>query len=351
MHGPYRICLTLLCVCSGSIGAALPGLRYLGDIGDLGIPGNANTSVKFGRFQVVWNGDRILFQGHDDDAKRWRAVLPVAQGLGYTTVWQADFDHNSRQDLMIAAYFHQDGRCIDEVTLSFLLFDDHGRPIPWLTRTRMPYSHKFNSVPAIFTDLNHDGRAELVVTDCAYGDPQSLGEDRSITGIYEAKDAMWNLIRPTHLAPYVALVRQSYRLRSGVDRLLTPIPADWTDQGNRLEPNGSPPVQPIALLVPSEACRGPVHLPPVVNGQLLWGWKDPCDEIGHNRLQMSDGAVCYDWPTVVIDSDDGREIVADTERPETLLKKIIEQRRSVILAGQRDPKRCSPVMLWAFPTR
>jgi hypothetical protein len=350
MHSQYRICLTFLCVCSSSICAALPGLRYLGDIGDLGIPGNANTSAQFGRIQVVWTGDRILFQGRDDDAKRWRAVLPIAQGVGYTSVWQADFDHNSRRDLMIAAYFQQNGRCIDEVTLSFLLFDDHGRPMPWLIRTRMPYSHKFNSVPAIFADFNHDGRAEVIVTDCAYGDPKSLGEDRSITGIYEAKDAMWNLIRPSHLAPYVALVRQSHRLRPGVDRLFTAIPAGWTDQGNRIEPN-SPPVQPIALLASSEACRGPVHLPPVVNGELIQGWKDPCDELGHNRIQMSNGAVCYDWPTVVVDTDEGREIVADSEHPETLLKKIIEQGRSVVPAGQRDPKRCSPVMLWAFPTK
>ena len=120
------------------------------------------------------------------------------------------------------------------------------------------------------------------MTECAYSEPSRLGEDRRITGIYEAKDATWSLVRPAHLDPYTALVRRKLR-----------------------------------------------------------------EELGRNRIQLSDGSVCYDWPTVVLDGEDGREIVAGSEHPEQLLPKIIEQRRPAVLAGQKKPKRWSPVLLWA----
>lgn len=338
--------LILFGLCSSPAWAGFPGLRYLGDIGDLGIPGNPRTSVRFGRVKVVSSSDGILFQGRDDDGKRWQAALPVAQGLGSTAVWQADFDHNSRQDLLIAAYYPKNGRCTIEVTLSFLLFNDHGQPVPWVIQTEAPSW----SVPAIFADLDHNGRAELVATVCTYSDPSDhsrFGADHRITGVYKAKNAAWSLVKPSNLAPYTSLVRQSHRFHRGFDLLLPSNPADWTDQGNRLDAPGSPPIEVVSVMTASESCRG-VRLPPIVDGRIqIEGWKDPCDEEGHNRIRLSNGTVCYDWPTVVLDDENGREIVAGSEHPEPLLQKIVKQHHSVTLAGQRDPNRCSPALLWA----
>ncbi len=349
MRPLHRVLPILFCLCSTLLGATFPGLRYLGDIGDLGMPGDSKTLVQFGRIRVFATDNGFRFQGRDDDGKRWEAALPVATGaIAYTDVWQADFDHNSRQDLLIAAHSFVNGRCLDEIMLSFLLFDNRGRPVPWVIRTRAPSFH----VPAIFADLSHSGRAELVVTDCAYGDPTLLGEDRSITGVYEARDAKWDLIKPAHLDPYIALVRRNHRIRPRVDRLLPTNPGDWPDQGNRRDQHGPLPVQVAALLRPSEDCRGPVHIPPVVDGRLQTaGWKDPCEELGHNRIRLADGTMCYDWPTVVMDGENGRDIVAGSEHPDLLLQKIIEQRRTVVLAGQRDLNRCSPVLIWATGAR
>jgi hypothetical protein len=274
--------------------------------------------------------------------------MPIYGGIGYTTVWQADFDGNSRPDLLIAAYFPQDGRCIDSITLSFLLFDLHGQPAPWVIQTRMPSWRRFPSIPAIFTHTN--GRTQLVLTNCEYGDPTRLGEDRSITGIYEAKDAKWRLVRPTRLDSYVALVRQRHSIRPGVDRLLPTNPLDWLDEGNTFAPSG---VQVKAVQPASPSCRGSVHLPPVVNGQLQRDWKDPCDEIGQNRIQLSNGTICYGWPTVMVDRAEKREIVAESELIDLqrLLQEIVEKRYTVTLAGQKEPGRCSPVLLWARPPR
>jgi hypothetical protein len=151
----------------------------------------------------------VRFQGRDDNGKAWQAILPIDGGIGFTTIWQADFDRNSRPDILIAAYFPKNGRCIDEITLSFLLFDLHGRPIPWVIQTRMPTTKRFPLIPAIFS--SHNDRTELVVTDCEFGASALLGQDRSITGIYEARDARWNLVRPTRLDAYRDLVRHRYR--------------------------------------------------------------------------------------------------------------------------------------------
>jgi hypothetical protein len=85
--------------------------------------------------------------------------LPINGGIAFTTVWQADFDHNSRPDLLIAAHSAKSGRCLEEVTLSFLLFNTRGQPVPWVIQSRAPYSRKFSSAPAIFADLSHPGGA------------------------------------------------------------------------------------------------------------------------------------------------------------------------------------------------
>jgi hypothetical protein len=347
MHRSFNTWAVFVCLGSGSLLAASP-LRYLDEIGHLGTPSDPRTSVRLGRTQVVLTDAGVRFQGRDDDGKRWQAVLPIAEGIAFTTVWEADFDQNSRPDLLIAAHSAGSGRCLDEVTLSFLLFNSRGQPVPWVIQSRTPFSTQFPPIPAIFADLEGTGRAKLVVTDCAYSDPPRLGEDRSIIGIYEAKDAAWGLVKPVHLDAYTALVRQNHRFRPQLDQLLTVDPGSWADEGNRMGRDVPAPVQLAAVLKPSEDCRGAVHLPPVVNGTLQTsGWKDPCEELGRNRIELSDKTVCYGWPTVMLDGADGREIVAESEHPELLLRKIIDQRRKVILIGQRDPKRCSPVLLWA----
>jgi hypothetical protein len=351
MRPSQRVLFVLFCICSTPLGTAFPDLRYLGNIGDLGMPGNSRTSVQFGRIRVFSTANGFRFRGRDDDGKRWEAALPVATGaIAHTDVWQADFDRNLRADFLIAAHSATNGRCVDEVTLSFLLFNEHGQPVPWVIRTRAPYSHRSIPVPAIFSDLNHNGRAKLVVTDCIYGDPTLGGEDRSITGIYEALDATWSLVKPAHLEPYVALVRQNHRIRPRIDRFLPTNPSHWPNQGNRLDPHASP-IHLTAIVNASVSCRGPVRLPPIVDGKFQKDWKDPCDELGHNRIQLSDGTFCYDWPTVVLDNPNGREIVAGSEHPEALIRSIVEQRRPVVLSGQRDANRCSPVLLWATGSR
>jgi hypothetical protein len=345
----FRFAIGCLCAFAPHLHAgSMPQLRYLGEVGHLWPPFSSSRSVTFGHIRVISEVDgSLLIVGRDDDQRSWTATVPVGSGAGFTDIWQADFDRNGRQDLLIAAYTPQNGRCVDGITLSFLLFNDHGQPVPWVVDSRMPEGTREPAIPAIFTNLGHDGRVQLVVTDCSYSNPPRFGEDRAITAIYVAENATWRLIRPANIADYVALVRNSFRFRPDHDELLATDPSRWRDLGNTLDPHVPPPVRLKSVLEASPDCRG-VRIP-IVNGRVQRLSKDPCDELGKDRIELSNGAVCFGWPTVVIDGSDGRHIVADPKnRLRAALQQIVEEQRTVMLAGQSDPERCSPTIMWAM---
>jgi hypothetical protein len=322
-------------------------LDYLDEIGHLGTQFDERKSVSFGPVTITTleNGT-ARFQGKDDHGKPWSATLVSEAGVGFTDVWQADFDHNGRPDLLVATFFPKNGRCVDEITLQFLLFDNDGKPVPWVINSRMPHSNREPKIPAIFVKAGKEATTELVVTDCAYSDPPRVGEDRSIVGIYEAKDARWSLYKPNNLGPYVAVVRRSYNFQLNNDQLLPIDTPHWLDRGNRRRSGGSPTVQVTAVLPASPECRG-VRLPPIVDGHFQRDWKDPCRELGKDRIRLSNGTVCYGWPLLVIDRNDGRDIVADPKHLNTLLQELVRERRNITLTGQTEAELCNPTALWA----
>lgn len=337
---------------AGLCGLAAPAqtwsnhLHYLGEVGHLGTDFDPRPAATYGAIRVAPEEEGGLrVQGRDDSLRPWTAILPAEGGIGFTDLWRADFDGNGRQDLLVAALFPKNGRCVDEITLSFLLFDRQGRPVPWVIDTRMPESKGLPAIPALFADLEHGGRAELVVTDCSYSNPPRSGTDQRIAGIYVASEGRWSLARPGDLAPYTQLVRRSYRFRAGHDELLASDPARWADQGNAIDAHSAP-VRVDAVLAPLPDCRSVVRLPPVVDGRLQLPWTNPCDEAGKDRLRLSDGTVCYGRPTVVLDRAGGREIVAEPKRLNAALQEVVDSRHAVVLTGQTDSGRCSPAMLW-----
>jgi len=332
-----------LCACASCLQAAsAPGLRYIGEVGHLWPPFSSRRSVTLGHVEVTSEADGgLVFAGHDDDRKPWKASVPVGSGIGFTDVWQADFDRNGREDLLIAAYAPQNGRCVDRMILSFLLFNDHGQPVPWVIQSRMPADRREPATPAIFADLEHDGRLHLVVTDCSYSTPPRFGEDRSITGIYVAENATWKLIRPANIVSYTALVRRSYRFRQNHDELVATDPIQWRDLGNTMDLHGPSPVRLKGILAPSPDCRG-ISIP-IINGRVELPANNPCDVLGRDRIELSNGAVCFGWPVVVIEGQDGREIVADPKRLQSVLQQIVTEQRTVVFAGQSNAERCGPI--------
>lgn len=343
-HALRFVSLILLCgflFSCGSPRAAAPELQFLDEIGHLGSPFETRTSAQLGPALVTAADESFLFQGRGENGERWEATLPVRGGIGFTDVWQADFDGNSHQDLLVVAHFPGNGRCIDRVSLSFLMFDENGQPIPWVVETHMAFIGGTPRIPALLADVDNNGSLEFIATDCEYSAFPRNGEDRSITGVYVANNTAWSLVKPTDSEPYEALIRQSFRVRPEFDELLPTNVDAWTDQGNRIEDTESPGLRVTAVLEPSESCKGPlVHLEEE---------PESCEELGRDRFELSDGTTCYGWPTIMLDSNRGREIVAGSLFPRELLQEILEQEYSVILAGQREPDRCSPSLLWASP--
>lgn len=296
-------------------------LHYIDEIGHLGSTVEDRTSVRIGDIHIGSQRDGgVLIRGNDDRNRTWSAALDTEGGVGFTDVWRSDFDGNGRLDYLFAAYFPQNGRCVDRITLTFLLFDAAGRPVPWIVETRMPVSHRTPSVPAIFADLNRNGRPELVVTDCQYSDPPRVAGDRRITGIYEAHNATWSLQRQEDPLLYTPMVQRSHPIRPKADRIL---PAGrWLNKGNAIEPN--PPQSQITAVLPAGG------------------------EARRNRFQLSNGTTCYDWPPVVLDRKESREIVASEHRRQHALQDLAENRRTVIVIGQQEADTCSPTLLWSL---
>jgi hypothetical protein len=127
------------------------------------------------------------------------------------------------------------------------------------------------------------------------------------------------------------------------DELLAPDSMHWQNQGNTMEPNGPSPVRLKAVLAASSDCRG-VRIP-IVDGRLERPANDPCDVRGKDRIELSDGTVCFGWPIAVIDRRDGREIVADPNRLQLALQQIVDEQRTVVFAGQKEADRCSPSLV------
>ena len=72
-------------------------------------------------------------------------------------------------------------------------------------------------------------------------------------------------------------------------------PGHWSNQGNEIDSH-APPVRLQAVLAASPSCRG-VRIP-IIDGRVQRDWKDPCDEIGKNRIELSNGTSVSDGATV-----------------------------------------------------
>jgi hypothetical protein len=343
MRTAWYVIAFALAAASAVHAQALSPMRYLGEVGDLGTESDPRKSVDFGTAKASATEHGVLFHGSDDHASPWRAGVPVIGGVGWTDVWRADFDANGRQDLMIAATFPANGRCLSPVTITFLMFDSQGRPVPWTIDTFLLNIAGVGKMPAILRDINRNRRPELIATGCEYSNPPRAGEDRRIQGIYEAENAGWKLIRPKELQPYSDVVRASHRGR--FTEFLPAEPESWHDFGNStaVPPNG--PVTITDVFRPDPECREVVRLE-VVDGQVRKPTKDPCEIVGENRIEVSDGRICLGWPTVVVDGNGGREIIADPALIESKLREIAAARWPVTLVGQSNPLRCSPTQLW-----
>ena len=93
------------------------------------------------------DGSVLELDGTDDNGNHWKAVIPYAGGIGWTSVWTGDFDQNGRDDLLIVSSFPENGRCPGQANVTFLMQDSHGRPFPWVIGTRLDSNESFQHLP------------------------------------------------------------------------------------------------------------------------------------------------------------------------------------------------------------
>jgi len=227
-------------------------------------------------------GDPVRIEGRDRQGKPWLLLYSATGGLGFTTVWTADFDADGQTDFLIESMFPGNGACVNAATITLLLFDANGRPNPHPMETMMPEgegSQEFPFKPVHAVDINRNGRAEFVLTDC------SREAASSVRGVYEAGPAGGlTVVRNTNLAPYLKI--------SGLPK--AKAIAQWPE--------------PVVQLLASQ----PAAVLTGLDSENLLCGSERCSNPAQEETILGDGRRIQGWPdTVVIDLPEGREIDMD----------------------------------------
>jgi hypothetical protein len=288
-------------------------MTFLKEIGHLE---DKKTVIDLGivRVQLVEPGI-VRLQGVDKGGKPWRVFHGATGGIGWTTVWTADFDADGQRDLLIANLFPGVGSCVNGTQLLVLLFDSNGRPMPWTLGTYLPErrsdgseSSSFPYVPVVLVDANRDNHAEFVTTSCARD--FSTGGFTGIAGAYEARAGRLETVKQPDLA--------LYRKATGLQKA---EPQTWRD----LMPGLDAPATAFLKEIYSadfgcENMRAQAPAPPPAqknSGKGLYAGVDaragPCSKVPGRQMTLGDRRIA-DWPSgIVIDGPDGREIYSMTD--------------------------------------
>src|SRR5262249_28331921 len=95
--------------------------------------------------------------GAGKSGRKWEARL-----ADLDEVWQGDLDGNGTQDYVLFSVGpYGNGRTAPVFSLSILLMDSDGLPVPFFT---VVYKGENGEGIKHLLDLNHDGRAELLIS-------------------------------------------------------------------------------------------------------------------------------------------------------------------------------------------
>ena len=265
---------------------------------------------------------RRVISGVADNQKPWRFETNAEGTLRLMKLWRGDVDGNGREDLLIGTIENNCGRCVDGAQATVLLFQRDGRPLPWTFKTHYGYTHEDLAVQPFLTDLDRNGRAELIQVSCEYGD--NMSEVRTILGVNEARDGRM----------VVAEEIDTRAAEQSADGAKLSARSHWTDQYRGLESGAT--LHIVELIAREKNCC--IVCIAFRDGQAIID--DPCEGKRENRILYSDGVTRIGWPNLIWDSLEGRRIVIGEDR--SALGRLTLLKADVKLLG--DPKR--PEWLW-----
>lgn len=113
--------------------------------------------VTFDGISAIAEHGEVLLSGVAKSGRRWEVHIS-----GIDEVWRADLDGNGTLDYVFTFDRYPDGRIAPQFSLSVLLMDSDGMPVPFFTR-----GHQAEDGDAIkhLLDLNQEGKAELLISD------------------------------------------------------------------------------------------------------------------------------------------------------------------------------------------
>lgn len=118
----------------------------------------AGARVTFDGINVVAADGDVRLSSASKSGKRWEAHI-----FGIDEVWRGDLDGNGTQDyVLFAAGPYGNGRTAPSYSLSFLLMDRDGLPVPFFT---VLYKGENGDGSKYLVDLNRDGHAQLLISD------------------------------------------------------------------------------------------------------------------------------------------------------------------------------------------
>ena len=174
-------------------------LREIDNVADLfnGESDRAQAELGLARARTD-EENNLLFEGADDSGRPWIMRFESNYSGIAVRVFRGDLDRSGRDDLLIVRVAYGNGRCIDQGEVTTLMFDERGIPTPWQAHTVGLLRDA--DPPMTVLDVDADGRAEIIVTECEYA--EQMSERRWIQGVYEADGRRWVPLNVSSREPY-----------------------------------------------------------------------------------------------------------------------------------------------------
>ncbi len=310
--------------------------RFLADC-SLPLPGTGIGTIDLGKHprtieaagMVVEVGaeSQILVSGKDRADHGW--AIELENGPMGCRVFGADLDYNGRQDFIIITQDASSGP--DNVTVTLLLLDRAGRPIPWHATAAFTVTE---AGLGNLVDLDRDGRAELLfpyVEDYYRGEARGTSVFRYslIAASVQRVDGMFAGNRFPIVLPRGTLLEQE------------------PDLSTRLEENGG--ALRIQKTLPGNpgSCGlgGQLRLEKRVEpGETTSGSRIETD--CEDRLVLSDGRTIGYPSMLIVDQAQGRSIVIVASQ-KALMAEVIAKRLLIKVVGRAYQSGPRPFLVWA----